>query len=124
MGKKYYVHPSAELRDGKWVCPYCLKELPQDLCTDFPCSVSVKQPFDSEIEVNVWNCEARVVVKGEIVDPDKLPMCKAMKLVRLAVDSVEASGGAINMSGIYPPSNELCEYVEQLRKRGQLQWLT
>jgi hypothetical protein len=120
MGKKFYLHPSAEVRDGKWVCSYCGKELPQNLRTEFPCSVSVKQPFDSEIEVNVWNCEARVVVKGEIVDPDKLPMRQAIKLVRLAVDSVEAFGGAINISGIYPPSDELCSYVEQLRKRGLL----
>ena len=118
MGKKYYVHPSAEVREGKWFCPYCGRELPQDLRTTFPCSLSVKQPFDSEVEVNVWNCQARVVVKGEIVDVDRLPERQAVKLVRLAVDSVEASGGAVNMSGIYPPSNALCEYVEKLRKRG------
>ncbi|MEW6770133.1 MAG: hypothetical protein AB1330_01890 [Bacillota bacterium] len=68
-----------------------------------------------EIFVNVWNCRARIMVcsGSEYKDvTDKLPDGQ-----RLAEEAVEAFGGAINISGWYPPTHEIlaayCHYLEQ-----------
>ena len=119
MGK-YYLHPSGELADGKIICSYCKREMPQDFKTDFPCTVSVKPPFDDEVEVNVWNCQARVVVSGKFVDFEGLPSQQGNKLARLAEESVYKAGWGINTSGIYPASDELCKYVSQLKRKNLL----
>lgn len=125
MGK-FYLHPSATLRNGKVYCDYCGQELPLDekglptLQTNFPCIVSPPTPFDSEVEINVWNCRAVVFYRGKPIDFSRLPKASRDKLERLALDSVHQAGGAINWSGIYPPSDELCKYVAWLKKRGYI----
>jgi len=116
---KYYIHPSATVEGGKMRCTYCHNVLPDgNLRTAFPCSVSVPQPFDSEVEVDVWNCETRVVFKGDFIDVETLPHPQANKLTRLAEQSVYDAGYGINTSGIYPPSHELCDYVSWLVAKG------
>jgi len=125
MGRKFYIHPAAYF-DGKWVCPYCGKELPVDekelpiTKTDFPCTVSPPIPFDEEVSISVWNCRATVLLNRQPIDYDRLPKRQADKLERLAIESVERAGGAINWSGIYPPTEKLCQYISWLRKRGYI----
>lgn len=124
MGRKYFVHPGAVVADGRAVCTCCGRELPVDeqgipvLETGWPCTVSLPIPFDDEVAVSVWDCRARVLYRGRLVDCGKLPGKLAAELKRLAVESVENAGGAINWSGIYPPSDELCEFVKRLKDSG------
>ena len=126
MGRKFYLHPGAELRNGRWFCQYCGRELPTDdrgfpiTQTSWPCTVSSPMPFDSEVEISVWNCQATVLVNKEAIDYDKLPKRQADKLERLAEESVYKAGGALNWSGIYPPSGELCQYISWLKRRGYI----
>ncbi|MCS7124699.1 MAG: hypothetical protein NZ932_04710 [Candidatus Bathyarchaeota archaeon] len=126
MGRKYYLHPSAVFHEGKAFCQYCGRELPLDerglptLKTDWPCTVSAPLPFDEEVSVSVWNMQATVLLNKKAIDYDRLPKKQADKLERLAVESVEKTGGAINMSGIYPPTEGLCKYIEWLKRRGYL----
>ena len=41
MGRKFYIHGTGELRDGKLYCTICGKELPGNtLKQPFPCSIS------------------------------------------------------------------------------------
>jgi hypothetical protein len=113
---KFFLHPSAFLQeDGKLICQYCGMEIPSDMKTSFPCSESVSAPFDREIEVNVWNCEARLVVGKKLMDLSKLRSREAKKLVRLMEKSVYDVGVSMNRSGIYPPSKKLCSYVKSLK---------
>lgn len=121
--KKYYLHPTAEVRDGKWICTYCGAELPQNLKTDFPCTVSVKVPFDEKVEVSVWNCQASVFVENVNISQ----FCREKeveRLEKLAEDSVYDAGGAINWSGQYPPSDKLVRYAMRLAKKYTAQLLT
>jgi len=123
QNRKYYLHPSAEVKDGKWVCIYCGAELPQSLKTDFPCTTSPKTPFDEKVSVSVWNCTATVFVE----DVDIAQFCtqqESEKLDKLAEDSVYDAGGAINFSGQYPPSDKLVRYVMRLAKKYTAQLLT
>ncbi|MBS7611474.1 hypothetical protein KEJ27_04620 [Candidatus Bathyarchaeota archaeon] len=65
MTYKFYIHPSAVLQNGKWICVRCGAELPDNTFkTSFPCSISVSTPFDERVSVDVWNCRVRVVVHG------------------------------------------------------------
>lgn len=126
MGRKFYLHPGAELHEGRWICNYCGRELPVDergmpvTQVPFPCTTSPPIPFDSEIEISVWNCQATVLINKKPIDYDMLPKRQAQKLERLAVESVERAGGAINWSGIYPPSEKLCQYIDWLKKQGYI----
>jgi hypothetical protein len=124
MGKKYNQHPTAEIRDGgKYYCTYCNKEIPESMQTEWPCTVSVSQPFDSEIEISVWNCQAKVLLKKTINNREEhLPIAEAMQLTpaettqitQYAEQSVEAVG-MINQSGIYPPNDALVKYINDLK---------
>lgn len=107
----------AEVRDGKFFCTYCGREVPPSLNTDFPCTVSVKQPFDENVQVDVWNCQARVFIDGKHID-EVMQITDAEKeeIDRLALESIESVGGTINRSGFYPPSDALVKYVEDLKK--------
>ncbi|MEM3895425.1 hypothetical protein [Thermofilum sp.] len=117
---KYYIHPSATVKNGKWYCTYCGQELPQSLQTSFPCVVSHSIPFDDKITLSVWNCRVNVTFDG--VDISEFCDEKEKeRLEKLAVESVESVGGAINWSGIYPPSPKLCNYVLKLAKKYALQ---
>jgi len=126
VGRKYFIHPSAVVVDGKAICTCCRRELPVDergipvLETEWPCTVSLPIPFDDEVAVSVWDCRARVFYMGVLIDYNKLPEKLAAELERLAIESVENAGGAINWSGIYPPSDELCKFVKQLKDSGYI----
>jgi len=74
-----------------------------------------------EIIINVWNCQASIMIlkppyTGEIMEyediTEEIPNGKS-----LAVEAVEAAGGAINMSGYYPPSQKIISAVSRLAKR-------
>jgi hypothetical protein len=120
MGRKYYIHGTGELReDGKLYCSICGRELPGNtLKQPFPCTVSHETPFDEDVQISVWNCYPTVLYKRAVIE-EAWPLTEAEKdkLYDLAVESVEAAGGAINWSGWYPPNEALCRYVEQLRQR-------
>jgi len=119
MGRKYYMHGTGELRDGKLYCTICGKELQGNtLKQPFPCSISPPFPFDEEISISVWNCYPTVLYHGKDVEEIwPLTESEKEKLYDLAVESVEQAGGALNISGWYPPSEALCEYVAQLAQR-------
>lgn len=53
------------------------------------------------VYISVWNMQAQIICNGEDVTK-KIPGGEDM-----AIDAVEAFGGAINMSGIYPPTQEI-----------------
>jgi hypothetical protein len=114
VGKKYYMHPEAEYKNGKWICTYCGKELPNgEFKTDFPCTTSVETPFDEDVEVRVWDFKAIVYYKGL----DISEFCNEKEkeeLEKLAIESVESVGGSITWSGFYPPSEELVEFVSHI----------
>lgn len=126
MGRKFFLHPCAVVADGKAYCAYCWRKLPLDerglpiLETEWPCSISLPIPFDDEVAVSVWDCRATVLYRGNPIKYDEVPEEVAAELERLAVESVERAGGAINWSGIYPPIDELCDYVKKLRELGFL----
>jgi len=67
-----------------------------------------------EVYINVWNLKARIKVRRgnqEIDITDDLPDGK-----RLAIKAVEAAGGAITMSGLYPISDEIAAEIKELIK--------
>jgi len=119
MGRKFYIHGTGELRDGKLYCTICGKELPGNtLKQPFPCSISPQTSFDEEISISVWNCYPTVLYQGEAIEEEwPLTESEKEKLYDLAAESVEQAGGALNMSGWYPPSEALCKYVAQLAQR-------
>lgn len=55
------------------------------------------------VYISVWNMQARVICNGRDVT-DMIPSGKDK-----AIDAVEAFGGGINTSGIYPPTHEIIE---------------
>ena len=120
LGRKFYIHGTGELRqDGKLYCTICGRELPgMSLKQPFPCIIGPQQPFDEDVSISVWNCYPTVLYRNKAVE-EEWPLTEAEKnkLYDLAVESVEAAGGALNLSGIYPPSEALCEYVLQLAQR-------
>lgn len=61
--------------------------------------------------VNVSNMRARIVVNGEDVT-DRIHDGE-----QLAEDAAWSFGGAVNISGIYPPTEEI---MEELRRRALL----
>lgn len=78
------------------------------------------ETFDTQICLSVWDCRTRVHFEGIDVAQFCSEKEKA-KLEQLALESIEKVGGAINWSGIYPPSPKLCRYVLKLVKRHALQ---
>ena len=121
--RKYYLHPTANIEDGKITCVFCGAELPQSLKTDFPCTVSAKAPFDEKVSVYVWDCMANVYFDNINIKQ----FCTEQeleKLDRYAIESVYDAGGAINFSGQYPPSDKLVRYVMRLAKKYTAQLLT
>jgi C4-type Zn-finger protein len=119
MGRKYYIHGSGELRkDGKLYCSICGRELPGNtLKQPFPCTVSHETPFDEDVQISVWNCSPTVYYKDKDVEEWPLTEPEKDRLYDLAVESVEQAGGALNMSGWYPPSEALCKYIAELKQR-------
>lgn len=81
---------------------------------------------DVNIEVNVWNCQAQVIYRGDdgsLIDYE----CDAEtedKLDELAYNSVYDAGGAINMSGLYPPCEELIRFFSDSIKSGKIILMT
>jgi hypothetical protein len=75
----------------------------------------MKEWHDISIEVSVWNMEAQVIYRndaGEVL----LYTCSEdvqRRLNSMALQSVEDAGGAINMSGIYPPNHDLIELFRE-----------
>jgi C4-type Zn-finger protein len=119
MSQKYYIHGSGELRqDGKLYCSICGRELPGNtLKQPFPCAASYETPFDEDVKISVWNCSPTVFYKNKDVEEWPLTEAEKDRLYDLAVESVEAAGGAINISGWYPPNEALCTYVAELKQR-------
>jgi hypothetical protein len=120
MSRKYYIHGTGELRkDGKLYCTVCGRELPGNtLKQPFPCTVSHETPFDEDVQISVWNCYPTVLYKGAVIEEAwSLTEAEKDRLYDLAVESVEQAGGAINMSGRYPPTEALCRYIAELKQR-------
>jgi len=114
---KYYIHTAAEMKDGKIICSACGKELPNgSLKTTFPCVGGYSIPFDENVQISVWNCYPTVFVKGIALDMVANEREK-QRLYDLAVDSVEQAGGAINFSGMYPPSEKLVRFAQKLTQK-------
>jgi len=75
----------------------------------------MKEWQDLSLEVSVWNMQAQVIYRidtGEVV-PYTCSEDVQSRMNDLAVTSVEDAGGAINMSGIYPPNNDLIELFRE-----------
>ena len=118
--KHLYYHPGGVVEvgpDGKLVvrCQYCGKLLEPGIFSPEPCTQ--KTAWRTEIggwwwEVSVWNCQARLIC-WKIIDGQDVPGYwtasedLAEELSRLAEKSVYEAGGAVNISGIYGPSEEL-----------------
>lgn len=78
-------------------------------CRDSKMYAMMKEWHDINIEVNVWNMEADVIYRndaGEVV-PYTCSEDVQSELNSMALQSIEDVGGAINMSGIYPPNHDL-----------------
>lgn len=66
------------------------------------------------VYVNVWNCQARIIFnKEDITD-------LFINGAEMAEDAVYAFGGTINISGIYPPTEEILSALEKALKDGTL----
>jgi len=114
---KYYIHSAAQVKDGKMVCVACGAELPNGtLKTTFPCAAGYSIPFDENVQISVWNCYPTVFVLGIALD-EVVSEKEKERLYDLAVDSVEAAGGAINFSGMYPPSEKLVRFAQKLAQK-------
>jgi hypothetical protein len=83
----------------------------------FPCTVSPETPFDEDVQISVWNCSPTVYYKDKDVEEWPLTEPEKDRLYDLAVESVEQAGGAINISGWYPPNEALCKYIAELKQR-------
>jgi len=114
---KYYIHSAAQEKDGKMVCVACGKELPNgSLKTTFPCVAGYSIPFDENVQISVWNCHPTVFFQDIALD-EVVSEKEADKLYDLAVDSVQAAGGALNFSGMYPPSEKLVRFAQKLAQK-------
>lgn len=124
---KYY-HPAGVLEDGKIYCTYCETELDEELFGDIPCSIQTANRlyFDRYIfEISVWNCRAELLVftedkngrrKYHSLEASEDTMDKIEELV---LDSIHESGGAINISGLYPLSEKLVKFLKDSLESGK-----
>jgi hypothetical protein len=74
-----------------------------------------------DVEVVVWDMTPKVRVCGEFIDYEELSNRDADKLFRLAVRAVEKAGGAVNISAVYPASDELYRFVIMLKRKSLLE---
>jgi len=68
---------------------------------------------DVSIEVDVWNCEARIFAvrnQTSVLITDLIENGED-----LAQEAVEEAGGSITMSGVYPPSQKIIEEANKHR---------
>jgi len=77
-------------------------------------------------EVSVWNCIAELVAYTETPDGKRCYLDIVAdeevldRLDELAEESVYRAGGAINISGLYPLSDELKCYLVECLARGTI----
>ena len=120
--KKYYHVSGVFDADKKTVyCSECGAVLDENLLSDVPCTAFVNYVClygEYRFDINVWNCRASLRVYREIGNnieycslDFKNPEDKS-KLEELVYKSVE-DVGMINMSGIYPLSDELQAFLEE-----------
>jgi len=66
-----------------------------------------------KVFVNVWNCRARIMVEKDGQYEDVTDQIR--KGTEMAEEAVYAFGGAINMSGWYPPTDKI---LKALKRKG------
>jgi len=82
--------------------------------------------FPLWFEVSVWNCQAELVCYHEDETGRRTyyrihaPKQVMDRIQELAEQSVYAAGGALNISGIYPLSDELADYLWARLKQGMI----
>lgn len=84
----------------------------------------LKKWEDISLEVSVWNCRATIFYRndaGASVDYKVLDQKLDEQLEQLANDSVYDAGGAINMSGIYPPNADLIRTFREGIAEGKIE---
>ncbi len=127
--EKLYYHPSFYLaEDGKWRCSYCHKVSNNGMIPE-PCvyPTAAQSVFDDyRFEISVWNCRVSILcfVESNGKRDYYTIECSSNeikeKLNKLAKNSVYDAGGAINISGIYPLSEELENFLEDKIKNKEI----
>jgi len=79
----------------------------------------MKEWHDISLEVSVWNMQARVIYRNDAseIEPYTCSEDVQSRLNDLGLRSVEDAGGAINMSGIYPPNNDMIKFFRDSIRR-------
>lgn len=128
MKIKYY-HGSAYLKNGEFVCSKCGAKLDKYGRSEKPCIIPTANVLineDYEFAISVWNCEAKLIAyrldeKGRVHYVSLLIEKNIKEKVNsLILDSIYQVGGAINISGWYPFSKELVEFMKENFKKGKI----
>lgn len=118
MYERLYTHSGILTEDGKVICPLCCVELDEDLMSPEPCiydTASLVKYGGLWWFINVSNCQAELCVAENFIGHIRYRTITCNeetkdKLQELVVKSVEEHG-ALNISGIYGPSDELMSFI-------------
>lgn len=120
MYERLYQHSGMLISEKETICPLCHEELDENLMSPNPCvydTTSFVKYNGLWWFINVWNCRAQLCAAEntsgtiryrEIVCPEDL----RDTLQELTEESVEEHG-ALNISGLYGPSDRLMEFIEE-----------
>ena len=118
MYERLYTHSGILTEDGKVICPLCRVELDEDLMSPEPCiydTASLVKYNGLWWFINVSGCQAELCAAENFIGHSRYRTITCDeetkdKLQELVVKSVEEHG-ALNISGIYGPSDELMSFI-------------
>jgi len=118
MYERLYTHSGILTEDGKVICPLCCVELNEDLMSPEPCiydTASLVKYGGLWWFINVSKCQAELCAEENFIGRiryRKITGDEETKdeLQELVIKSVEEHG-ALNISGIYGPSDELMSFI-------------
>jgi len=118
MYERLYPHSGILTEDGRTICPLCYAELNEDLMSPEPCiydTASLVKYDGLWWFINVSGCQAELCAAENFIGHIRYRTITCDeetkdKLQELVVKSVEEHG-ALNISGIYGPSDELMSFI-------------
>ncbi len=124
MYERLYTHSGILTEDGRVVCPLCRVELDENLMSPEPCiydTASLVKHDGLWWFINVSGYQAELCATENFIGKIKYRkiICDETtedKLQELVIKSVEEHG-ALNISGIYGPSDELMNFIIEKKIR-------